>query len=62
MPNFFSIIIPVLNQVQYIEECLFSILKQKYKNYEIIIIDGKSNDGTLNKIKKIKNKYKKKLN
>ena len=61
MPNFFSIIIPVLNQVQYIEECLFSILKQKYKNYEIIIIDGKSNDGTLNKIKKIKNKYKKKI-
>ena len=61
MSNFFSIIVPVLNQVKYIDECLFSILKQKYKNYEIIIIDGKSNDGTLKKVKKIKKKYKKKI-
>uniref|UniRef100_UPI003F82AB71 glycosyltransferase n=1 Tax=Candidatus Pelagibacter sp. HIMB1521 TaxID=3413344 RepID=UPI003F82AB71 len=61
MTNFFSIIVPVLNQVKYIDECLLSILNQKYKNYEIIIIDGKSNDGTLKKIKKLQKKNKKKI-
>ena len=61
MSNFFSIIVPVLNQEKYIDECLYSILNQKYKNYEIIIVDGKSNDGTLKKIRRIQKKYKKKI-
>ncbi|MCR5429980.1 MAG: glycosyltransferase, partial [Eubacterium sp.] len=34
-----SIIIPVFNCEQYIEECLNSAINQSYKNIEIIVID-----------------------
>lgn len=40
----FSIIIPVYNIEKYIEECVGSILKQEYKNFEIILIDDGSPD------------------
>lgn len=42
-----SIIIPVYNREKYIEECIRSIQAQSYKNYEIILIDDGSTDGTL---------------
>ena len=41
-----SVIMPSLNVVQYIEECMESILKQDMKDFEIICIDAKSTDGT----------------
>ena len=47
-----SIITVVFNNVKHIQKTLNSIYKQKYKNYELIIIDGGSTDGTLNIIKK----------
>ena len=47
-----SIITVTLNSQKYLEETLKSIFDQKYKNYELIIIDGKSNDKTLKIIKK----------
>lgn len=61
MKTFFSIIVPVLNQKPYISQCLDSILNQSYKNYEIIIVDGQSNDGTIKIISDYKKKYKKKF-
>ena len=39
-----SIIIPVYNTAKYLEECLDSILNQTLKEIEIICIDDKSND------------------
>ena len=36
-----SIIVPVYNVEDYIEECLESLVKQTYKNLEIILIDEK---------------------
>ena len=33
---------------------LKNIIKQNYKNYEILVIDGKSSDGTLEEIRKFK--------
>ena len=47
-----SIITVVFNNVKHIQKTLNSIYKQKYKNYELIIIDGGSTDGTLKIIKK----------
>ena len=39
-----SIIVPVYNKEQYIEECCYELGKQEYKNYEIIIVDDGSTD------------------
>ncbi len=47
-----TIIIPCLNQGQYIGHTIKSILKQNYSNLELIIIDGGSKDNTLEIIKK----------
>ncbi len=52
-----SIVIPSLNKVEYIEETLKSIISQKYTNYEVIVQDGGSTDGTLIIIKKYAKKY-----
>lgn len=51
-----SIITVTLNSQKHLEETLKSIFNQKYKNYELIIIDGKSNDKTLKIIIKNNNK------
>jgi glycosyltransferase involved in cell wall biosynthesis len=55
---FFSIITVSLNSVNYIEDCIKSIIYQDYKNYEYLIIDGGSTDGTV----KIIEKYQKYIN
>ena len=47
-----SIVVPSFNQGSYIEETLQSIISQDYKNKEIIVIDGKSNDQTVNILQK----------
>ena len=52
----FSIITVVKNDVKNIENTIKSVLNQSFKNYEYIIIDGKSNDGTVKVVKKYKNK------
>lgn len=41
-----SIIVPVYNVEDYIEECLESLVKQTYKNLEIILIDDGSTDNS----------------
>ena len=50
-----SIITVVKNNKSFIEKNILSLLSQKYKNYEHIIIDGESTDGTLEIIDKYKN-------
>lgn len=44
-----SIVIPMYNVQDYIENCLKSILRQTYKNYEIIIVDDGSTDQSYDK-------------
>jgi glycosyltransferase involved in cell wall biosynthesis len=54
-----SVIIPVKNTSKYLNICLESILKNTYKNIEIIAIDDNSNDDSLNILKAYEKRYKK---
>jgi len=51
---FISIITPNYNNATYLEETIKSVINQNYKNFEYILIDGKSNDKSLKIIKKYK--------
>lgn len=44
---FFSIIIPTLNEERHIGVLLEDLSKQKYQDYEVIIVDGHSTDKTV---------------
>lgn len=52
-----SIITATYNSAEVIESCLRSVLNQDYSKIELVIIDGKSSDETLLKVKKVSNKY-----
>ena len=41
-----SIVIPVYNIASYLEECIESILKQSFTDYEVILVDDGSSDGS----------------
>lgn len=52
MPKF-SIIMNAYNVERYIEEAVYSVLNQKFQDFEIILIDDVSTDGTWNLISQI---------
>ncbi|MFC1843879.1 glycosyltransferase family 2 protein [Thermodesulfobacteriota bacterium] len=47
-----SIITPSFNHAKYIEDTILSVMKQDYQNYEHLVIDGGSKDGTIDILKK----------
>ncbi len=49
---FFTIVIPIYNAEKTILRCLQSIEKQSYQNFEIILVDDKSTDNSLEMIKR----------
>lgn len=49
---FFSIVVVALNPGERLEKTLNSIVSQTYKNYEVILKDGGSTDGSLEKLQK----------
>ena len=42
-----SFIVPVYNTKKYIENCINSIVNQKFTDWEIILVDDHSTDGSL---------------
>ena len=41
-----SVIVPVYNKKEYLEQCIDSILTQTYKRLELILVDDASSDGS----------------
>jgi len=54
MKPFFTIIIPTLNEENYVGKLLGDLVKQDYKNFEIILVDAHSEDTTIDVVKKFK--------
>ena len=55
MINFISIIIPTYNNEKFISEAIQSVLKQTFKNFELIIVNNGSKDNTLKLIRELAN-------
>ena len=54
----FSIVIAVRNEKNLIERCVKSVFNQDLKDdFEVLIVDGMSNDGTYELLEKLKDKY-----
>jgi glycosyltransferase involved in cell wall biosynthesis len=51
-----SIVIPTYNSSLTVERCLASILKQTFTDYEVVVIDGKSKDHTVEIVQMIQTK------
>lgn len=52
-----SVVVPVYNTEEYLEECFESIFNQSYKNMEVIAINDGSTDGSFYRLKQIQKKY-----
>lgn len=46
MKPFFSIVIPTLNEEKFLPDLLDDLASQTEKDFEVIVVDGKSEDGT----------------
>src|SRR4051812_10875244 len=53
-----SVVIPAYNEATYIDRLLEALSKQNFKNFEVIISDAQSKDGT----KEVVDSFKEKLN
>ena len=47
-----SVIMPAFNSEDYILESIYSVINQTYVNWELLVIDDKSSDGTVNLVEK----------
>jgi glycosyltransferase involved in cell wall biosynthesis len=53
-----SIIIPAFNEIKDIENCVETLERQTLDDFEIIVVDDGSTDGTIDLLKKLKKSYK----
>lgn len=54
-----SVLIAARNEENNIEACVRSLMKQKYENYEILVMNDSSTDGTLSILKGLKEEFEK---
>ena len=48
-----SIILPIFNMEEHLNQCVYSILNQTYKDYELILVD----DGSIDKSAQMCDEY-----
>lgn len=56
-----SVVIAAYNEEEHLDKCIISVLSQTYQNFEIIIINDGSTDGSAEIINKYKEEYKEKV-
>lgn len=54
---YFSVVVPIYNVKNYLDECIDGIIRQSFKDYEIILVDDGSTDGSAEACDEWKNKY-----
>lgn len=54
---FISVVVAVRNEARHVRECIESLINQDYEDYEIIVVDGMSDDGTYEILKEMQKKY-----
>ncbi len=54
---FFSVVIPTYNRKPILEKCLDAIERQQFENYEVVVIDDGSTDGTLEWLESQKERF-----
>lgn len=55
---YFSIVIPALNEEKYLPELLKDLSKQTFTDFEVIVVDGNSEDTTVARAKKFSDLFK----
>lgn len=57
MQTFFSIVIPTLNEEEYLPKLLRCLKEQNFKDFEVVVVDGKSTDRTISIVKKFQKEF-----
>ena len=50
---FLSVVVPVYNVHEYLEECLDSVLQQSFKDFEVLLVNDGSTDGSLDLLEEV---------
>lgn len=50
---FLSVVVPVYNVSEYLEECLDSVLQQSFKDFEVLLVNDGSTDGSLDLLEEV---------
>jgi len=54
----FSVVIPTYNRLEFLKQALSSVWAQTFTNYEIIVVDDGSNDGTMQYLQSLEQRVK----
>ncbi len=62
MEELVSVVVPSFNHGKYIDKTIKSVMNQTYENIELIVIDDKSSDNSIDIIKSLESDIKNRFN